>query len=483
MLANLLKLIQTAEGKLCGVILQKPEILLDYNINQSLLSEHGMLFITLAERLLNRGIEVIDEISIDTEVESLGGIIQQKYERYGGYQTVKELSSVVDIQNVDAIFDEWNKYNLIKRYHEKGILDISLHWKKLLQMSASDVVDFIEYHINDTDIDVCSDIVFETLSFTDKELDELKSGQNQGLSYSKHSPFLNYLTNGIAKSNVYLFGGYTNSGKSSFIFENMICDIVEQGKKCCVISNEQKSDAFKVLLLIHVLTQRLNYWKLTRKQIKSGQFTSEDMIMIQEARKIIKEEYDPYLTFVKLFDYNTAHVNKIVKKLSKTGYECFFYDTFKVSEGGDGQTWEKLLKDSKDLFQIASKNNVALILSVQLALHSKNKTRWLDEAVLSNGKQMAETVETGVYMRDIWGDEWNSETYDIHPYVFKKDANGKFTNKKESIVLDKNKKYKLMFLSKCRSDENGQVMVYEFQGNWNKWIEIGRCTPHTKNLY
>lgn len=483
MIETLKQYIKSAEGQMCGAFLQKPELLLDYNINRNLLDIDGLVYITLADRLLARGVENIDEINVETAIESIGGKIEESFYKYGGYQTVKELMSVVDINNIDILVDEWHKYHLVKRYYEKGILDINQHWKRILGMSSYGISDFIEHEINDHSINVCSDIVFETLSFTDQELQDIQNGVNQGLSYGKRSPLLNYLTNGIALSNVYLFGGYTNSGKSSFIFENMITNIVENGHKCCVISNEQKSDAFKVLLLIHVLQTRLGYGKLTRKKIKAGQYTEEDWEMITQARKIIKEEYDPNLQFVKLFDYNTAQVNKIVKKLSKLGFQAFFYDTFKVSESGDGQTWEKLLKDSKDLFQIASKNNVALILSVQLALHSKNKTRWLDEGVLSNGKQIAETVETGVYMRDIWSDEWSGEPYDIKPFVFKKGADGKYTNERIDIELDRTKKYKLMFLSKCRSDENGQVIVYEFDGAFNKWKEVARCTPHTKNAY
>ena len=86
-------------------------------------------------------------------------------------------------------------------------------------------------------------------------------------------------------------------------------------------------------------------------------------------------------------------------------------------------------------------------------------------------------------MRDIWQDEFNGEAYDIKPYRQKKDSNGKFTNEKEEITLDKDKKYKIMFLSKSRSDENGIALLYEFNGAWNKWVEIGRCRPATKNNY
>ena len=441
-----------AEGMLSGLVLKDLEVLSDYNINPKLLSEAGMFYIGIATRIQELGNEVVDEVNFSNIVETLN--LTDTYKRYGGWQTVRDMMSIIDIRNADSIVDEFTKWNLVKRYKEKGILDVEKHWNKIIQMTSGQVADYIEYQINDIDINTSSDIVFEDLSYNDDEIQGLIDGVNIGVQYGKHSPLLNYLTLGVAKSNIYLYGGYTNSGKSSFIFENMILAMVENKVKCCVISNEQKSDAFKVLLQVHILTERLNYYKLTRKKIRSGKFTEEDMVMMKKAVKIAKEEYDPYLKFVKIYDYDTNKVNKIVKKLSKIGTEVFFYDTFKIGDSGDGAVWEKLLEDSKELFN-----------------------------VLSNGKQIAEVVETGVYMRDLWADEWNGETYDIKPYRQKKDGNGKFTNDREEIILDKEKKYKIMFLSKTRSDENGVAVLYEFNGAWNKWVEIGKCNPHTKNNY
>ena len=482
--ARLTELLNRKESSLCGLMVKCPDIIYDYSINPKLLSDDGKFYFGIVRNLIRKGVEVIDKTAFMTEVATCN-LTEYFEDNVGGYDALKDVVSVVDVNNKDLIIDNWNKWNLVKRYKEKGILDLDKLMTQITPMNCNQLYDYIEYLLNDSDISVSSDIVFETLSYTDQELQELQDGLNVGLQYGKYSSLLNYLTLGVAKANLYLYGGYTNSGKSSFIFENIIIPIVENGHKCCVISNEQKSDAFKILLQIHVLTERLNYWNITRKKIKSGKFSGEkDLEMMKKARDIIKEEYDPYITFVKLFDYNTSQVNKIVKKLSKTGYECFFYDTFKIGESDNSAVWAKILADSKDLFQIASKNDVAIVMSVQLALHTKNKTRWLDEGVLSNGKQMAEVVETGIYMRDIWSDEIDKESnFYIHPYRNKRDANGKYTKEIEEVTLDKNKKYKLMFLSKCRADENGQVILYEYKGDYNKWIELCRCKPHTKNLY
>lgn len=474
--------ISKAEGLLCGMILKEPSLILDFNINKKLLSGEALFYIGLCERLLAKGIEVIDEVSFASEVADIPQL-NDKYIEMGGYTTIKELKNIVDIRNADSIMDDWIKWNLVSTYKEKGILDLTKHWDKILKMKSNQVLEYIEYQINDIDLNTSSDIVFEDLSYTDKEIEDLEKGINIGIQYSKHSPLLNYLTLGVAKSNIYLYGGFTNSGKSSFIFENMILNMVEDKVKCCVISNEQKSDAFKVLLQEHILTEKLDYWKLPRKKIRMGKFTDEDRAMMKKAKEIAKKEYDPYLKFVKIFDYDTNQVNKIVKKMSKVGTEVFFYDTFKVGDTSGEAVWQKLLEDSKELFKTTSKHNIAMIMSVQLALAFKNKIRFLDESVLSNGKQIAEVVETGVYMRDIWQDEFNGEAHDIKPYRQKKDSNGKFTSEREEITLDKDKKYKIMFLSKSRSDENGIALLYEFNGAWNKWVEIGRCRPTTKNNY
>lgn len=470
-----------SEGLLSGLILKNPELILDYNINKKLLSEEALFYIGITDRLLSKGIEKIDEVSFINEVNDLG--LDSTYEKMGGYSTIKELMNIVDEKNSDHIVDEWTKYNLIKEYKNKGILDIDLHWNKLISMTSSQVCDYLEYQIQDVDINVASDIKFETLSMTEDDIKDFIDGVNIGLQYGKKSPFLNYLTMGVPKSEIYFFGGYTNSGKSSYIFENMVLNFVENKHKCCVISNEQKSISFKVILLVHVLTEEFNYWKLTRKKIKAGKYTEEDLEMINKANEYIKKEIDPYLQFVKIYDFDTNKVNKIVKKLSKVNFECFFYDTFKVSDSGDGAIWERLLEDSKELFKAASKYNIAMILSVQLALHTKNKVRFLDEGVLSNGKQISECASEIVYMRDIWEDEFKGEPNDIKPFRKKKDSNGKFTNENESIELDKDKKYKLMFLSKTRNDSNGVCIVYEFDGAWNKWKEIGQAHPSTKNRY
>lgn len=473
--------LKKAEGRLCGLVLNNPEILNDYKINKKLLSSEGLFYIGVTEKMLVKGIEVVDELSFISEIENFSPLVE-KYEDMGGWTTVKELMSIVDINNAEAIYDDFSKWNLVKKYIDKGILDLDQHFDKVVRMKASQVVDYIEYQISDIDIDVNTDIVFEDLNLTDKEIEEITSGINIGVNYGKHSPILNYLTMGLPKGDLTMFASYTNGGKSSLVMNNIIIPTAEKKIKSVIIANEQRCIVYKLLLQTYVLTERLNYWKLPRKKFKSGKWEYEDKEMVGKARKIIKEEYAPYITFVKLYDYDMGKVSKVAKKVSRLGTEILLYDTMKYS-GETDSTWLSLLEDSKNIFQVCSKYNMAGVITFQLALHTKGKLRIIDENALSNGKQVAEVFSEMIGFRDLWDDEWNGEDCDIKAYKLKKDANGKFTNEKEYIKLDKDKKYKIFFHFKTRNDEVGKTILYEFAGHQNKWHEIGYCTVNGKNRY
>ena len=132
-----------------------------FEINKNLLSENALFYIGMTERLLSKGIELIDEVHFSEEVKSLK--LDNTYEKLGGWTTVKELANISNPQNSDAIIDEFTKWNLVKAYENKGILNVEKHWDKLLKMNSGQVADYMEYQINDVDIKVTSDLNFEKM--------------------------------------------------------------------------------------------------------------------------------------------------------------------------------------------------------------------------------------------------------------------------------------------------------------------------------
>lgn len=268
----------------------------------------------------------------------------------------------------------------------------------------------------------------------------------------------------------YICGDYIVTHNTSFIFENMVIPFAEQGTGVAIISNEMQSKAYKNLLLVHILTKELNYWKITRKKLSLGHFNEEELEMLRKAAAITKEKYSN-IRFVKMFENDTSKVVQYIKRLARSGTKAIVYDTMKADDGVDDKMWQALLMNSRRIFNTVSKEQVAMICTFQLALHTTNQ-RWLDASCLSNSKQIKEIVSQAVYCRQLWQDEYSGERFDCDPYRRNKD-NPKI---KEPFITDKSKKYMVAFLDKTRSDENGQTILYQFDGQWNRWIEIGFCT-------
>lgn len=473
--------ISRAEGLLSGLILKAPEMISDYNINRKLLGSNALFYIGITDRLLKKGVEKIDEISFVSEVNDLG--LMDTYDTLGGYKTVKELMSIVDVKNANAIIDEFEKWNLIKAYGDKGILNIDQHWNKLLNMTSPQVYSYLEHELNSISITSgISDLDFEDLILTDEEIEEIMSGADIGLQFNR-SPILNGMCVGLPKGELNSISGYINEGKTSFAVANFVIPIINNGHKCLIISTEQRSKVFKLMLLIDILTSDLNYFKLTRKKLKTGKWSEEDAEMVKKAIEISKTKYSDNVIFLKLYDYSTEIVTKSIKKYAQLGMELVLYDVLKFGDSEE-QVWKSLIDDSKSLFQCCSKFDVCGLVTLQLAMATKNKVRQIGMECVSMSKAVYEVMCECFFVRSAWLDELDPEspTY-LKPYRLKKDDNGKFTSEKEFLKLDPDKTYKIVRLGKSRNDSTDKFILYQVDFNYNIWREVGLCTVSDKNKY
>ena len=446
--------------------------MINENNDETIKTEDGIFYFSLGKQMYLKGYKSFDHVSIYTFLETKPNV-KKHFDELGGYSSVDELRNLVNVENTDAYYDNIVKMNFLLSLYDKGF-NVLQNITTFKEMTSQQVYDWYDYMLNNLGIKNDQDMQIESLEIDDEFLKECDTGEAMGISYGKKCPILNNMTLGVPLGDMYMFGGHSGVGKSSFVFGNMIIPMTEEGKKCAVISNEQRSKDFKYLLLVHILTQELDYWGLTRKKIKQGKFSEEQWEMLEKAKQISKEKY-ANIKFIKLFDNNMNRVKQVIKKLSKIGYQVFMFDTMKSDDEIDEAMWQQLLIHSRKLFQIASKENIALICTYQLALHTLNR-RYLDASCLSNAKQIKEVFSEMVYAREIWQDEMKDERYDVKPYQLVKDDSGKYTNAKKPIDLDADKKYMIIFLDKTRNDEDKKQILYSFNGRFNLWKEIGFCS-------
>lgn len=463
------------EGSFVFALWNEPDLYSDFakvNVgdDKTLLTEDGQFYFQLGRNLYEQGYRKFDNVTIAMHLEGFPQV-KEHFEELGGYNTVRDIMSITSADNVDGYYDNIAKYNMLMEYYDIGF-NVLQHLSKVKRMTSQQVYDFFDYQLNHIALKTNHDFEIETLELDDEFIAECNSGAAKGISYAKNCYLMDNITMGLPLGELFMIGAHSGSGKTSFVFENMILPITESGIKCTVISNEQRSKDFKMLLLVHVLTQELDYWDLTRKKIKQGNFTPEQMKMISKAREIISRKYNT-IRFVKLFDNNMDRVHKIIRKLSKTGYQVFMFDTMKSEDAVNEAMWQQLLLHSRKLFQLASKENISIVCSYQLALHTSNR-RYLEASCLSNSKQIKEVFSEMIYFRTIWEDEYPGEKCDLQPYKLKRDDQGKYSIK-DIQKIDPEKKYIVAFVDKTRNDEDKQQILYEFNGRYNKWTEIGNC--------
>ena len=463
------------EGSFVACLWKNPELYGDYSTIQdgdrhTLMNPDGEFYFALGKQLYTNGFKSFDEVSVMSFLDGHKDVLAAFRQR-GGYKSISEIMNLVDTDNADGYYDTICKQNMLMQLHDKGF-NVLANLDKFTKMSNQDVYDWFDFQLQSVAIRTGGDFKIEDLQITDNFLAECNEGMEAGISYEYQCPKLNYMTMGLPLGELYMLAAFSGTGKSSFVFENMIVPIALHGTECAVVSNEMRIKDFQMLLLEHVLTHDLNCWKITRKRLKAGGFTDEQKKILEQARDIAAQKYTK-IKFIKLFDNDFSKVQKIIRKLSKMGTQVFFYDTMKSEDEIGDSMWQQLLIQSRKLFQLASKENVSIITSYQLALASLNK-RYLDATCLSNAKQIKEVYSEMVYCRYLWDDERAGGKMDVKPYNWKRGADGKM--EKEYILLNDDKKYIIVFLDKTRNDEDKQTLIYEVNGAFNAWKEVGYCS-------
>jgi replicative DNA helicase len=442
--------------------------------DRDLMTDDGRFYYSLGYEMYKLGYKSFDDASIFSYVEGKE-TLKNGFARRGGYKTVDDIKRILNEDNVETYYDELAKVNMLMKLHDKGF-NVVNELPKFKKMTTSQLYDYFEYQLDNVFLNRGSGVKVEDLDIDDEFINDCDNGIEKGLSYASTCPLLNFHTLGLHKSNVQIFAGFSGTGKSSFCVSSYVFPILDQGEKIVIVANEMNKKAWQHIFVATILSQKLDYYGLPRKKQKMGGFNTEQREMMEKAKQYYDEHYKDRIKFVKIFDYSVEDVKRVFRKMKKQGFNYGIYDTFKSEDAASANVTGELIEASKQLLQVAEKEDMCIIITMQLAIYMEN-TRYLTGATLSNAKGVKEVVSELLLTRPLWDDELPGEKYDIKPYRFKKDSNGKYTKIKEEILLNPEKKYRIIFLDKSRNDEGEAAFLYQFDGAWNKWTELGYCTP------
>lgn len=453
---------------------KEPELYADYmNLNsgqsKTLYDEDAIFYYGVGRGMYSAGYQTFDAISCETFLSDKPSS-KKKFDEYGGFSEVMKLKSLVDTNNMDTYFDRICRRNALLTIANKTEEMLS-NVERFDAATAEDVYNAFDLVNSTAAIDSSQREVIEELDVDEEFIESCIRGDEMGLSFSNMAKILNYLLLGLAPG-LTMVAGQSGSGKTSFSFEVFLMGLVANGNKVAIVSNEMGIKRYKEMLLIHILTVDLNYYGITRKQIRMGKYTEEQKEMIDKALKISHEKYKGLVFFLKMYNNNIGKILKQIKRLkNKYGVEVIMYDTFKSDDESTTESmWQSLLLDSRRLFQTCDKLHLPCITTYQLAPHTINQ-RYLDVGCLSNAKQIKETYETMIFFRRLWDDEYPDKKYDVHPYKLNNEDN----KVHDVIELDEDKMYYILFLDKTRSDQDKQCLLFEWNPRFNKWKELGFC--------
>jgi replicative DNA helicase len=457
---------------------KNPDLYGDYEkevrADRDLMTEDGKFYYSLGLEMYKLGYKSFDDASIYSYVEGKE-TLKNGFARRGGYKTVDEIKRILNEENVETYYDELAKANMLMKLHDKGF-NVVNELPKFKKMTTSQLYDYFEYQLDNVFLNRGSGVKIEDLDIDEEFINDCDMGIEKGLSYASTCPLLNFHTLGLHKANVQIFGGFSGTGKSSFCVSSYVFPILDQGEKIVIVANEMNKKAWQHIFVATILSQKLDYYGLPRKKQKMGGFNEEQRQMMDKAKKYYDEHYKGRIKFVKIFDYSVEDVKRVFRKMKKQGFNYGIYDTFKSEDAASANVTGELIEASKQLLQVAEKEDMCIIITMQLAIYMEN-TRYLTAATLSNAKGVKEVVSELLLTRPLWDDEFANEKYDVKPFRYKKDSNGKYTKIKEEILLNPEKKYRIIFLDKSRNDEGEAAFLYQFDGAWNKWTELGYCTP------
>ena len=488
------------EANVVGCMIADMLLVDDTNLDgNKFLTKDARLIYGIVKQLRDKQCTVCDEVSYLTYIPES---TRDKLEDVGGFKALTNIASCVNGQNYDSYLDDLLKANIIINMYDYGfnlLSPIDINGKKITpiklfkKMTSEQVTDWYAAKLEGFGTGYSSKVLEEEeLDITDDFIQSLQDGEEAGTPFEffdndcdgnpvEALKYFSKVINGIPDG-MTILGGYSNVGKTTLVL-TILYSMLHSGRKCMVISNEQRSKVFKIGFLLLILTKHFNYYNLTKTKLTNGNIDAEDMMYIKKAQAYWRENYKGRMYFIGIPD---SDVSLAIKKMRigilTRGINTLVYDTFKASwtDNQNDSTWVSLIKDSRRFESLSRKYpGTQVICTLQLAINTLGKL-FLDSSVLSMSKQIKEVCDLMILCRSMYQEEFDpTSSYYCRPFkTVKNQTTGEWENvewmPKENMI------YRAVFIEKTRnsgavSSDTGVGYIFSFQGQWGLWSDAAKA--------
>ena len=440
------------ESNIIGCFFDNPELFLDYEelTFKDFLYEEWQFFFAIGKKLAQKGLKSITQLDVDTFIKQSPIAIQEKYNKYDGFEKVEDVLGTVEKEKIHAYVDDLKKWSAF--YQINNVMNIKEEeFKTLGRLDLNQLYDYYTAKFNNIFININEDV---TTCMVDDGLDELIESSNKGMKKGLpiDSPILSSTINGINLGAITLIAGQSGSGKSTFLIQQLLVSVFKNEEPAVFFLNEQDASKFKQELLTWIINNVVlegQSKKFNKIRWRDGGFTPEEFTWLKKGKEILEEKTkNNKIVIVEFKTYNHKTVVRSIKKYSAMGIKIFAIDTFKLSADADNSKvfWLNMQEQMKELDDLvkASNLNVALVCTLQLGKGSI-LNRYLSANDLGMSKNVIDVASVCLLLRKMHSDEFACEKNELKVV---KPIQG--TTSTQQVHLDSNKRHTIVFVEKNR---------------------------------
>jgi len=447
------------EANIVSILYKNPDLYFTYdklNIKSFTDNIWRIFFAIGYDIIVKENKKTLDDITIGLYLEKHPKL-KQKYEEYGGYDTIDKSKEYINIDNINGYVDELHKWNAVLQLLARRF-PVYDKIKEFVDMSAEQIYDIYEAMLNHIFVNVEGEIKsYNIADNIDELIEELDKGLAVGLPYN-NLPMITKETGGMLCGNITLIGGLSNVGKTTFARNSIIQSIIDNNEKIVIMLNEDGLKKWQREFIVFVANNILKQ-DLQKYIVRDGKYSSEiKEILYKSIDWIKKQKEDKRITIIPFPKWSTTKAIQIMKKYASMGVCHFLIDTFKNDSGKEvDNAWAYMMQKMVDLYDIVKpeQKNLHLTATFQLEKGKTARQRYYAQDNIGISKNIVDPASTCIMIRNLFEDEYPGGKNELKVYRLE----GKNKKTKIPIVLNKDKTYQVVFIIKNREGSANQYQI------------------------